>query len=283
MKKIGIIANVDKDSKLEITSSIIKWLEGRNCRPYLESNIADLLGRADLKSHDGSLYKETEFIITLGGDGTLLGAAKYIGQNQTPILGINMGRLGFLTDADTQNMFATLEKVLSGDFTIENRMMLETVIIRGNDTTGPFYSLNDTYITGGMQSRSVALDVSIGENLMNTYTGDGIIVSTPTGSTAYSLSAGGPIISPSLNAILITPLCAHSLNARSIVVSENDIVNITIRDRYRNAYFNSDGQSGYALKGGDMVTIRKAPFYTKLIRTSGISFFELLRLKLNER
>jgi len=283
MRKVGIVVNTGKDSKLEITSSIIKWLECRNCRPYLESNIANLLGRADLESHEDSLYKETEFIITLGGDGTLLGAAKDIRENQTPILGINMGRLGFLTEVETRNIFTALEKVLSGDFTIEERMMLESKIIRGNDTIGTFYSLNDTYITGGLQLRSVAMDVSIGEDYMNTYIGDGIVVSTPTGSTAYSLSAGGPIISPELNAILITPLCAHSLRARSIVVSDNDTVNITLGDRYHNAYFNADGHSGCALKGGDRVIIKKAPFCTKLIKTSGISFYELLRLKLKER
>jgi NAD+ kinase len=283
MKNIGIIVNIGKDSKLEITSSIIKWLENRNCRPYLEPNIADLLSREDLKSHDDSIYKETEFIITLGGDGTLLGAAKDIKENQTPILGINMGRLGFLTEVETQDIFTVLDRVISGEFTIENRMMLESNIITGNSTIGPFYSLNDTYITGGIQSRPVTMDVSIGEDYLNTYVADGIVVSTPTGSTAYTLSAGGPIISPGLKAILITPLCAHSLSARSIVVSDNDIVNITVDDRYHNAYFNADSHSGYALKGGDRVTVKKAPFYTKLIKTSGISFFELLRLKLKER
>lgn len=283
MKNIGIIVNVSKDLKLEITSSIIKWLESRGCRPYIESNVAHLLNRMDLESHDDFIYKETDFIITLGGDGTLLGVAKDIKENQTPILGINMGRLGFLTEVERQNIFTALDKILSGEFTIEKKMMLESNIVRGNETIGPFYSLNDAYITGGIQSRPVTMDVSIGEDYMNTYVADGLVVSTPAGSTAYSLSAGGPIISPGINAILITPLCAHSLSARSIVVSDDDMVNITLDKRYNNVYFNADGHSWCALKGGDRVTVRKAPFYTKIIKTSGISFFELLRIKLKER
>ncbi len=283
MRNIGIIVNKGKDAKLEITSSIINWLEDRNCRPYLEPNIADIIKRDDLKSQDNSIYKETDFIITLGGDGTLLGAAKEIKENETPILGINMGRLGFLTEVETHHIFESLDDVLCGRYSIDERLMLEASIIRGRESLGTFYSLNDSYVTGGIKSRPVTMKVFIGEDYLNTYVSDGIVVSTPTGSTAYSLSAGGPIISPGMKAILITPLCAHSLSARSIVVSDNDTINIIIDDSYRNVYFNADSHSGCVLKGGDRVIIKKASFCTKLIKTSGISFYELLRLKLKER
>ena len=283
MRYIGIIVNTGKDPKLEITSSIVRWLENRNCRPYLEPSIAALLNRTDLESHDDSIYRETEFIITLGGDGTLLGAAKDIRENETPILGINMGRLGFLTEVETPQIFPILEQVLSGDFTIDNRLMLEATVISGKERKGPFYSLNDAYIIGRSQFRPVTMDVAIGDNYLNSYIADGIIISTPRGSTAYSLSAGGPIISPGINAIMITPLCAHSLSARSILVPDKDIVNITIEENYDNVYFNADSHSRCILKGGDKLAIKKAPFCTKLIKTSGISFYEMLRLKLKER
>lgn len=283
MAKIGICVNLTKDKDLKVTSSIIKWLEENNCEVIISEDIAKKLNRPELGNSLDAMYKESDFIIVLGGDGTLLGAARQMPWLQTPILGINMGHLGFITEVEVNDIFSSLERILNGQYKIEDRMMLEIVIIKENKAIETIYCLNDAGITRGTLSRMVKLKTFINDSYIDTYFSDGLLISTPTGSTAYSLSAGGPIISPGVKVILLTPICPHSLSSRSLVVSDEDRIEIEIIDDFQDVYLTADGQQGHKLKNGDRIIIKKAPFFAKLIKVSDRNFYDVLRTKLRDR
>jgi NAD+ kinase len=212
-----------------------------------------------------------------------LGVARQILWLQTPILGINMGHLGFITEIETEDVFCSLERILKGQYKIEERMLLEAIVIKDDVQVETFYCLNDIGITRGTLSRIITLKTFIDNNYVDTYNADGLLISTPTGSTAYSLSAGGPIVSPKVNVILMTPICPHSLSSRSIVVSQNETIQVEVVDNYQDVYLTADGQQGYKLKDGDKVIIKRAPFSARLLKVSGRSFYDVLRTKLKER
>jgi NAD+ kinase len=283
MAKVGIIVNLTKDKDLLVTSSITKWLEENGCQVILSEITADQLRRTELGYSLTEMYKQCDFVIVLGGDGTLLGVARQILWLQTPILGINMGHLGFITEVETKDIFTSLEKIIHKQYKIEERMMLEAVIIKQEKKVETFYCLNDVGITRGTLSRMVKLKTFVNDSYIDTYFGDGLLISTPTGSTAYSLSSGGPIISPDVKVVLLTPICPHSLNSRSLVVSDEDTIKIEIIDNYHDVYLTVDGQQGYKLRNGDRVIIKKAPFSAKLIKVSNRNFYDVLRTKLKDR
>lgn len=283
MAKVGIIVNSTKDRDLKVTSSITKWLEEKACEVIVSEIIADELKRPELGYSLTEMCEQCDFIIVLGGDGTLLGAARQILWLQTPILGINMGHLGFITEVETNDIYVSLEKILNRQYKIEDRMMLEAVVIKEEKKVETFYCLNDVGITRGTLSRMVKLKTFVNDRYIDTYFGDGLLISTPTGSTAYSLSAGGPIISPDVKVMLMTPICPHSLSSRSLVVSDEDTVKIEIFDNHQDVHLTSDGQQGYELRNGDRVIIKKAPFSAKLIKVSNRNFYDVLRTKLRDR
>lgn len=283
MKKVGIIVNLTKDINLELTVSIVNWLEEHNYEPLLTEIAASQLNKPNLGHPAVELYKEAEFVMVLGGDGTLLGVARQISWLQTPILGINLGHLGFITEVETKDVFCALEKVTSGEYEIEERIMLEATVIKDDIQTETFYCLNDIGITKGILSRIITLKTYINDKYVDTYNADGLLVCTPTGSTAYSLSAGGPIISPWLRVLSITPICPHSLNSRALIVSENEVIKVHVEDNYQDVYLTVDGQQGYKLRSDDCVIIKKASFNSKLIKVSDRSFYDILRSKLKER
>lgn len=283
MKKAGIIVNLTKDIGLKFTAKIVEWLEEKKCQVFLPEIAAEQLKRQDLALSPLEIYKQADFVMVLGGDGTLLGVARQILWLGTPILGINLGHLGFITEVETEDLFASLERILEGQYKIEERMLIEASVIKDGVEVENFYCLNDVGITRGTLSRIITLETYINGSYVDTYSGDGMLVSTPTGSTAYSLSAGGPIISPWVDVILITPICPHSLSSRSIVVSRDEIIEINIVNNYQEVYLTADGQQGYKLKDGDKVVIKKAPFSAKLIKVSNRSFYDVLRTKLKER
>lgn len=282
MSKVGIIVNLAKDIDLKMTTSIIDWLEKNKCTVFISEIVASKIQRPELGYAAEDIYKLSDFIIVLGGDGTLLGAAREVLWFKTPILGVNMGHLGFIAEVEAKDVFVALEKILKGQYSIEDRTMLEAKVIKDGMDADTFYCLNDIGITRGTLSRIITLKVYLNGSYMDTYNADGIVVSTPTGSTAYSLSAGGPIVNPRVSAILITPISPHSLNSRSIVISKEEIVRIDIVDNYQEVYLTVDGQQGYKIKSGDSVIIREAPFGTKLIKVTERSFYDVLRTKLKE-
>lgn len=283
MKKIGIVPNLSKDSNLEFTSKIIDWIESRGGTVYLNEIASSKLDRLDIASRASTMYKEVDFVIVLGGDGTLLSVARQVSWNQTPILGVNLGHLGFLAEVEVNGLFNALEKVMKGNYTIEKRMMLEASVIKDNIQAETFYALNDIGITKGSFSRIVKLKTYVNNCLVDIYPADGLIISSPTGSTAYSLSAGGPIVNPDMSLLIITPICPHTLYSRSIVISDHEKVKVEVQDNYHDVMLTIDGQQGYKLKGGDIITVTKADFYANLIKITDRCFYDLLRKKLSGR
>ena len=241
------------------------------------------MNRKDLAYKSYKMYKESDFIIVLGGDGTLLSVARRVGWYETPILGINLGRLGFLTEVELNDLYCALEKIFSGNYNIEKRMMLEAAIVSNNVQVDTFYALNDVVITKGAFARIVRLKAYVDDNYLDTYPADGLIIASPTGSTAYSLSAGGPIVNPQNSLLVITPISPHTLHARSIIVSENEKIRVEMDGNYNEIVLTVDGQQGYKLKEGDTVIISKADFHAHFLKVNDRTFYDVLRMKLSER
>lgn len=280
MSKVSIITNLSKDKDLKMTELIVEWLEKRGFKVLLLEEAANRLKRKELGCNNKEIYSQCDYAIVLGGDGTLLGAAREAVNYETPLLGVNMGHLGFITEVEVRDVFAALEKICKKEFTIEERLMLEAQVTKEGVNTDVFYCLNDFGITKGILSRIITLKVYVNDEYMDTYNADGIVISTPTGSTAYSLSAGGPIVNPKIGAIIITPICPHSLGSRSIVISKDEVVMVDVADDNQGVYLTTDGQRGFKLKNGDRVIIRKATHTARLIKVFNRSFYDVLRNKL---
>jgi len=282
-EKIGIIPNLNKQNSLKIAYQLIEWLEQKGVQVLLNEITANEVQRTDLAAKSADIYKTSDFIIVLGGDGTLLSIARQVMWYKTPILGINLGHLGFLTELETDNLFSGLERIKNGEYSVEKKMMLEAVVIKNNMITETFCALNDVVITKGSFSRIIHLKTFVDNHYIETYSADGLIISSPTGSTAYSLSAGGPILSPDLSGMVITPISPHTLNSRSIVISDKEQVRVEVIGDQSDVMLTIDGQQGYRLKTGDVIQVKKADFSANLIKQRDRNFYEVLRTKLNER
>lgn len=282
MRRAGIYPNLEKPGALDVTARLVNWLEDRGIGPLLPREVADLLGRPDLGGEVPAWARDAEFLVVLGGDGTLLQAARAVAQAETPILGVNLGHLGFLTEVEVPQLWDVLPRILSGDFEVEERMMLRTRVLRAGREAARFLALNEVVISKGVFARLIQLELFIGGCLVEDYWSDGLIIATPTGSTAYSLSAGGPIVSPQLEVLVITPICPHTLSARSLVISHHEQVRVRAWATHREMAVTIDGQRGYRLEPGDELEVSKAVETARLIRQRGWSFYEVLRRKLKE-
>ena len=283
MLKIGIIPNMEKDKDLILTDNITKWLIEKKAEVMLNKNISTLLAKPELGFTNEEIFGAADMIIVLGGDGTLLNIARQSASYEVPLFGINLGHLGFLTEVEAEDMYLALEKVISGEYEIEKRMMLEPTVEKDSIQLEKSIALNDVGITKGPFSRIISLGIYINDNFVDLYSADGIVISSPTGSTAYSLSAGGPIVSPDVKVLIITPICPHTLHSRSIVVSNEDVVKIEVCKNNTEVMLTLDGQQGYKVKSGDIVTVRQSQYYTNLVKLKGRSFFQVLRQKMSER
>lgn len=281
--KIGIIPNVEKDINLELTGDIAKWLIKNNVKVMLDDIIADRLGKPELGLGENEIYKMSDIIIVLGGDGTLLKVARQSAPYKVPLFGINLGYLGFLTEVEASDMYPALETLISGEYEIEKRMMLVATVEEDGKELEKSVALNDVGITKGPFSRIISLGIYINDNFVDLYSADGVIIASPTGSTAYSLSAGGPIVSPDLKVLIITPICPHVLHSRPIVVSNEDVVKIEVCHNNMEVMLTLDGQQGYKVKPGDIVTVRQSQYFTSLIKLKDRTFFQVLRQKMSER
>jgi NAD+ kinase len=282
MHKIGIIVNMSKDTDLEITNSIVSWLESKGEQPLISEEVSIKLSKLKYGCPIKNIYRDSDFLVVLGGDGTILGVARDAAEFETPLLGINLGHLGFLAEVETMEIFHSLEVILNNNIEIEKRLMLEASICSSN-ISRTFYALNDIIITRGTLSRIITLETYINDHYVTTISGDGLIAASPTGSTAYSLSAGGPIVSPELSVIELTPICPHSLFNRSMIISDSEIVRVELLENRGDTYLTIDGQQGLKIEDGEWVLIKKAPFKTNLIKLPGKNFYNVLRTKLAER
>jgi len=280
LQRIGLVANLDKTEVREVALEIIDYLEGRGVRTMISTRQAADLGRPDRGVPEQEL-KAADCLLALGGDGTLLRAARQVSSAATPILGINLGRLGFLTEIEMTEIYPALDRLLAGNYRIEERMMLEGSV-RRPDQILSCTALNDIVVTKGAFPRLLSLEVFISSAYLDTYPADGMIVSSPTGSTAYSLSAGGPLVTPDLRVMLLTPICPHTLYARPLVVPGKHQIEIHVHAPEVEVMLAVDGQQGLSLKNGDVVTVTEANNMTRLIRLKDNTFYGLVREKLQE-
>ncbi len=279
IKKIGIISKPRKKDAEPILTELVKWLKGRNIEPLMDQETAGLIDfESSHKRPD--LPALSDFIIVLGGDGTLISVARLIGGRGTPILGVNLGSLGFLTEVTLNEVYPLLEKILAGEMSIDERWTLEASVQRGDKELAKYIVLNDVVINKGALARMILMETVIDGKYLNTYRADGLIISTPTGSTAYSLSTGGPIIHPKVGAIIISPICPHTITNRPIVVREDVMVEVTLRTENEDMLVTLDGQEGYPLHYMDKVVVKKSANVIRLITSPEKDYYEVLRQKL---
>lgn len=284
MKKFHITTNRQKDSALAVTQSLIEYLEERGADCSLQS-----VDRACGEEYDAKkIPTDTECILVLGGDGTLIQVAGAFKDAEIPLYGINLGTLGFLADTDKNGMFEAMDRLLSDDFYKEDRMMVQGVFYCNEVEKEKCFALNDVTIMRKGALRVLEFNISVNGEHLYSYKADGILISTPTGSTAYNLSAGGPIVSPTASMMILTPICPHTLNKRSIVLSAEDEITITLQQKdgvsskeEDNAEIVFDGNHAIPMNEKDRVTIAKAEMSTKLLRTNRLSFLENLRKKMS--
>ena len=279
MKSLGVVANIKKEGMSEILQTIIVWCEKNHVDFFLDTQLAGLVDCKEKCFARDKLWQKGEIIISLGGDGTMLATARAVGTHQTPILGINVGSLGFLTEVTAGYLSTALDLIKGGEFHIEKRMVLEGET-EGNERN-LFFALNDLVIDKGNVARLLELHLYDNEELVCSYSADGLIISTPTGSTAYSLAAGGPVMNPTANAIVVTPICPHTLAVRSIVFSENEKLKVVVETEGRQPTLTVDGQIAFDLKPRSAIKVRKADHTVELIKLKGKSFYEILRRKLH--
>ena len=277
MNNFFIIANKQKDMNLEITEQIRHHISrlGAVC------NIYDQYDR-DVSSID--IPEGTQCILVIGGDGTILAAARMLVGSNIPLLGINLGTLGFLADVNLADLSKTLDLLLQDQYQVENRIMLTAEVYKQGEKAATYIALNDFNINRFGASRVIGLKVGINGSVIDRYRADGVIVCTPTGSTGYNLSAGGPIINPTCKNFVITPICPHSLTARSIVLAKEDIVTVEVEQIRSNikeeAIISFDGREGLSLFPGDQVKIYKSQEVTPFIKATEVSFVQILKEKL---
>lgn len=280
MKSIGIIANPKKPDVKETVQTIIGWAEKSNVEFYIGEELAPIIEQKEKAFPREKLAQKAEVIVSLGGDGTMLASARAVGDRGNPILGINLKSFGFLTQITVEDLKKTLDRVLKKDFRIEKRMVLKARII--NQDEPYLYALNEVVIDKGGVARLIQMHLYDNEEFICSYSADGLIVSTPTGSTAYSLASGGPIINPRLNAIIVTPICPHTLASRPIIFLENDRLKVKVESTgERDAVLTADGQVARPVKSGKSVVVEKAEHTVNLIRFPERSFYGILRKKLH--
>src|SRR4030043_224777 len=285
MKRIGIIAKQNKPEAVTITGRLVEWLQPKGVEVYIEEEIEKSLRpnltapflnpvkREEIPSH-------AEMIIVLGGDGTLLSVARLVGSHEVPILGVNLGGLGFLTEIRLEELYRVLERVIQGDFVTDERVVFHAAVIRRGERLAEFIVLNDAVINKGALARIIDLETTINGEYLTTFKSDGLILSTPTGSTAYNLSAGGPIVHPSLHCIIITPICPHTLTNRPIMIPDDVEIRAMLKTKQQEVILTLDGQQGFTLEFEDVVEVKKAEGRILLIKSPYRHYFEVLREKL---
>jgi len=279
-KGIGIVPNWQKNNVPEVLEEIKSFFRKQDVPVFVEPAAEPLLNLPTPVMEFSAWSKTTDLVIVVGGDGTFLRVARELAHTSLPILGINLGHKGFLAEIEVDKLLPSLQKLLDGNFCTGERMMLNTEIIRDNQSIASFLSLNDVIISRGPFSRIIKLDTYINEDFLESYPGDGMIIASPTGSTGYSLSAGGPIVHPGLNVLVVTPICPHLLYQRSVIVDKEDIISIDVATSSAKIFLTLDGQEGFSLSYRDYIKVRKADYVTKVITFPENNFYKLLHDKL---
>ncbi len=281
--RIGVIAHLGKQAAVDAARDLLEFLPSRGAEVLLDSEAATRLGVSGASFRDERAREELDLAVVLGGDGALLNAARRLAGTELPILGVNVGHLGFLTEVELPDLHGALDAILAGRYALEDRMMVRAQVFRGQEgAVREFVGLNDVVVTKGAFARMIRLETRIGSSLIGVYPADGAIVASPTGSTGYSLSAGGPIVNPAIDSLILTFICPHTLAARSFVISERDTVRITVRAPSEEVMLTVDGQVGFRLENRDEISVCAADVRTRLVKLGRRSFYEVLRTRLAE-
>jgi NAD+ kinase len=280
VKTVGIISRTDIVEGDTIVPNLLAWLKARGIEARIDHETAGYVPGSPGLDRD-KVVEGCAFVIVLGGDGTLLSAAKAINGHSVPLFAVNLGSLGFLTAITIDEMFPELDRALRGESRIANRRMIDCVHERAGKRVGRYLALNEAVVGKSAPARMVTIDTHVDENYVCQYKADGVIVASPTGSTAYSLSAGGPIIFPTVSAFAITPICPHMLTNRPVIVPDSTEVRLVYLSEDESAYLNIDGQQCAPLRQGDTIFCKRSSHTLKLIRPPRLLYFDVLRQKLH--
>ena len=280
MKTVALISKPEKPELHTVAPKLVEWLTARGYSVLADSDTAVYVPGVNKVERSEIAANKPDFVIVLGGDGTLLAAARSVARAEIPILGVNLGSLGFLTEVSLDELYKTLEAVERHDVAHEARSMLECRLVRDGKTVAEYIALNDIVITKGAIARLTEVDVTVDGRFVANYKADGVIVATPTGSTAYSLAAGGPVLEPTVDAFIITPVSPHALTNRPLVVRDSAEIAVIVRSTPDEAFITVDGQRGEQVFQGDQVLCRKSAHKIHLLRLSSRTFFDVLRTKL---
>jgi NAD+ kinase len=280
LKTIGVIAGPRKPDALAAVCELRDWCRRNGIELRAANSIAEEAQCEPMAESNGDLTEDLDLVVVLGGDGTMLGAARLVAARQIPVLGVNLGWLGYLTEFTRDEMLQGLDSVRAGDFEVEPRMMLDVALSRNEANVASHRALNDAVLNKAAPARMIELECYINGMFVNGFRADGMIVATPTGSTAYSLSAGGPIVHPSMSAIILTPICPHMLSNRPVVVPGDSVVELVFKRAEEELMLTIDGQLGIDLKLDDRISIRRSQTAFNLLRPTNRNYFEVLRTKL---
>ena len=285
IKSIGVIVKPHQPDALETLCALTKWLSERGIKfvgpPDIEKEqIEHKTGCRIEVASEAEMPQRVDLMLVLGGDGTMIATGRMLGDTQVPVLGVNYGGLGYLAEFPIEEMFPALEAILSGQYHVQQRLMLSVELRRGDEVVSRNRVLNDVVVNKSALARIIEIEAYLNEQFVNLFRADGLIVATPTGSTAYNLSAGGPIIFPSMNAMVITPICPFTLSNRPIVVPDDSVIEVRLITENEEVALTLDGQVGFSLKPGDRILIRKSNTAFNLVQPPNRNYFEVLRNKL---
>ena len=279
-KTVGIAANIGKPESRDRLFDLLRLLADNKVSALLEQEAAALAGRPNDARKLSEIGKTADMIVVLGGDGTILRVARELENSETPIFGVNLGSLGFLTSVRSEELAVAVQEILRGEYQLSERQAIQTALLRGGKRLETHRALNDAVISRSAFSRIVRLKLSIDGELLTEYVCDGMIFATATGSTAYSLSAGGPILLPSARALVVTPICPHALSSRSVIAGEDSVVRCRVASAAGELLLTIDGQVQVRMQVDDEVEVRRAGRAVQLVTPKGHSYFEVLRQKL---
>jgi NAD+ kinase len=285
IKRIGIVLKPNQPDALKTVCELVSWLNERGIAlvgtPEIErQRILDETGCAVEQIPREQMAANVDLILVLGGDGTMIATSRMLDDREVPVLGVNYGGLGYLAEFRIEELYQALESILSGNFRLDRRVMLDVELRRGGEIVTQNRVLNDVVINKSALARIIEIDAYLNQHFVNSFRADGLIISTPTGSTAYNLSAGGPVIFPSMNAVVITPICPFTLSNRPIVVPDNATIELLLKTDQEEVTLTLDGQVGFSLKVEDRVVIRKSSVTFHLVQPSNRNYFDVLRDKL---
>ncbi|MEP6920929.1 MAG: NAD(+)/NADH kinase [bacterium] len=285
IKRVGIVVKPHQPDALQTICGVIQWLSERGIAlvggPEIErERIEHETGCAVEVLANPDLVGSVDLMLVLGGDGTMIATARMLGDREVPVLGVNYGGLGYLAEFRIEELYSALESILNGNYRLDTRVMLAVELVRGEQEVTRTRVLNDAVISKSALARIIEIEANLNQQFVNSFRADGLIVSTPTGSTAYNLSAGGPVIYPSMNAVVITPICPFTLSNRPIVVPDNAVIELSLKTRNEDVALTLDGQVGFPLQAEDRVIIRKSKTAFNLVQPMNRNYFDVLRDKL---